>query len=154
MIGYVMSAESKKKMSDRKIGIKLAPEHAQKVISAMHKPEIWAKAAQSRRGKPLSEEHKRSLSLSKKGRARGPLSEETKAKLSMATKGRPKSEETKNKMRACQLKRAQECPISDETRAKMSAAKKGKPVSPETMAKKKATMAKNKASASAHQTAR
>lgn len=144
VLGLVMSPESIEKMAAHKRGKKLSPEHVKKVLVALHAPESRAKAAQSRRGVSLSEEHKRSLSRVRKGRTFGPLSEETKAKLSKATKGRPKSEETRNRMRAAQSKRVQECPISDETRAKMSAAKKGKPPSLETLAKMAETRAKNK----------
>lgn len=45
--------------------------------------------------KPLSEEHKRILSVARKGKR---LSEETKRKISLAAKGKKKSEDAKKKM--------------------------------------------------------
>lgn len=68
------------------------------------------------KGKMLSEEHRRKISETMKGKhlKRGPMSEETKRKLSEAIKGRKFG------------------PLSDEARRKISEAHKGKTVSRET----------------------
>ncbi len=50
-----------------------------------------------RKGKPLSEEHRRKISETEKGKK---LSEGHKIKISEANKGKPKSEETKRKLSA------------------------------------------------------
>ena len=64
----------------------------------------FQKAAAMKKGKPLSEEHRRRISESVKGEKNGmhgkTLSPEAKAKISKAHKGKPKSEETKAKMKA------------------------------------------------------
>ena len=52
-----------------------------------------------KKGKPLSEEHKRKVSESLKGKTK---SEEHKRKISEARKGKPKSEETKRKLSEAQ----------------------------------------------------
>lgn len=76
-----LSAESRKKISDSKIGKKKGPTSE----------EIKKKLSESMKGKNTgskSEETKRKLSESQKGRSRGPTSEETKKKMSEAAKRR------------------------------------------------------------------
>ncbi len=68
--------------------------------------------------KPLSEEHKRKISESEKGRK---FSEETKKKISEANKGKKLSEETK--MKLSKLNKGKK--LSEETKKKMSKIKKG-----------------------------
>lgn len=76
------------------------------------------------KGKTFSEETKRKISESKKGRKLSPLSEETKRKISMANKGRTFSEETRRKiserMKGNNYRRGKT--LSEETRIKLSLA--------------------------------
>lgn len=74
----------------------------------------------------LSEEHKRNISESLKGKGHQ-VSEETKLKLSKANKGKIFSEETKRKLSEANKGKKR----SDETKRKMSEARKGKPKSEE-----------------------
>jgi hypothetical protein len=77
-------------------------------------------------GKIFSEETKRKMSESHKGKNIGPVSEETKQKLRM-----PKSEETKIRMSIAKIGKI----FSEETKRKMSIAKIGKKLSEETKQK-------------------
>ena len=69
-----------------------------------------------KKGKSLSEEHKKKLSEAHKGKH---LSEEHKNKIGEAHKGKKRSEETRKKIAEAKKN------ISEETRKKMSEAKKG-----------------------------
>ena len=84
----VVSAETRRKMSEAKKGKKRSAE-ARKRISEGKKGK--------KRG-PHSEEAKKRMSEAHKGKKRGPLSEEQKRKISEALKGKSKSEETKKKL--------------------------------------------------------
>ena len=67
------------------------------------------------KGRPQSEEHKRKIAESMRGKNKGrPQSEEHKRKISEAKKGKPAWNKGKGK------------PLSEETKRKMSEAKKGK----------------------------
>jgi group I intron endonuclease len=107
-LGYVMSEESKKKMSLAKKGRTLSVEHKAKIgnagkgrkLSEKHKAILLAAVS-----RPHTKEEIEKMAASKRGIKIGPLSEERKVKL-----------------RACNIGRKP----SDETRAKMSAAKLGK----------------------------
>lgn len=92
------------------------------------------------RSGPFSEEHRKKLSESRKGKKRGPFSEEHRKKLSESKKGKHLSEETRRKMSESQkghsvteetsdkLSRSLKGKYpSEESRRKMSEAKKGKP---------------------------
>ena len=57
------------------------------------------------KGKSCSEETKKAMSESTKGKKRAPFSEETKRKMSEAHKGKPHSEEQKRKMSIAAKKR-------------------------------------------------
>lgn len=81
----------------------------------------------TRRGKKLSEEHKKKMSLAKLGKTRGPFSEEHKKRLSESQKARQTrtkvSEETRAKMSASQRERKRK-KLSEEVKNKMSIAQK------------------------------
>ena len=82
------------------------------------------KISESKKGKHPSEEHKRKISEAMKGK-HWKLSEETKKKISEARKGKhwKLSEETKKKISEAMKGKHR----SEETRKKMSEAKKGRP---------------------------
>ena len=82
-----------------------------------HSPETIAKLT----GKKHSEESKRKMSESKKGKKRAPFTEEHKARISAARKGQPSNRTG--------------IPHTAETKAKMSASAKGRKRTPETCAK-------------------
>lgn len=65
-----------------------------KILSA----ETRRKISETQKGKLLSEEHRKKLSEAKKGKKRMPFSEEHRRKISEAKKGKVRSEETKNKI--------------------------------------------------------
>lgn len=114
-------------------------------------------------GNILSEETKRKISKSHKGKRRSPMSEESKRKLSDSMKGKnlgkklsaerrqqisnslkgrkrkPLSEETKKKLRECNVGKSVG-PMSNDRKQKISAALKGKPKNPESVAKQRAKL--------------
>jgi hypothetical protein len=99
-----------------------------------HSEESKRKLSKSLKGKTKSEEHRAKMSAAQTGKKRGPHSEETKAKISAAKKGKkgkPLSEETKAKISAAIKGRT----LSEEHKAKISASEKGKTVSEETRTK-------------------
>lgn len=130
------SAESKKKMSDCRIGVKRNP----------HSEETRKKLSQARQGKPswnkglkMTDETKLKMSEIAKQRKREPLTEEqkikrreklkpvsdeTRKKISEALTGKTRSNEFKAKMSEIAKKRP---PMSEEVKAKISAANKNKP---------------------------
>ena len=81
-------------------------------------PEGRERIRQARLGKPLSEEHKRAMSLSQMGHT---VSEDTRAKLSSIHKGSKRSEETKSKMSVSARGRT----MTQEARANLSRLKSG-----------------------------
>jgi|688.fasta_scaffold239346_2 hypothetical protein len=83
--------------------------------------ETRRKMSESKKGKTFTEEHRRKLSEAHKNRP--PRSEETRRKMSEAQKGKTRSEETRRKM--------SDWIRSEETRHKISEAKKGKEFSEE-----------------------
>lgn len=93
--------------------------------------------------KPMSEESKKKLSDSMKGKNLGKkLSVERRQQISNALKGRkrkPLSEETKEKLRACNLGKLLG-PMSNARKQKISTALKGKPKNPESVAKQRAKL--------------
>lgn len=82
---------------------------------------------------PRSEETKRKISESEKGKY---VSEETRKKMSKVHKGRKPSEETKKKMSEARKGH----PVSEETRKKISEAQKGKHPSEESNRKRSETL--------------
>lgn len=111
--GYIVSAETKKKMSESQKGKHLSEEHRKKI-------------SESRKGKHFSEETKKKISESRKGRH---FSEETRRKLSESHKGKQFSEETKKKI--SERLKGEKNPnygkhLSDETKKKMSESHKGR----------------------------
>jgi hypothetical protein len=96
--------------------------------------ETRKKIVDSKKNKPRSEETKRKISKSLKGRPGIPRSEETRKKISEAHKGRlgiPWSEETRKKI----VDSKKNKPCSEETKRKISEANKGKTMSEETKRK-------------------
>jgi hypothetical protein len=93
-----------------------------------HSPATRAKISASKKGVPLSEEHKAKCSATQKGRVKGPLSEEQKAKQSAVMKGRvrgPMPEEEKAKRRG-KVPHNKGMPMSEEQKAKLSATLTGR----------------------------
>ena len=82
----------------------------------------------SRKGKPISPQHKAAISARHKGKI---TSEHTKEKMRVASTGKKHTQETKDKIRAIRLGSKS----SDATKAKITAALTGRPVSAETRAK-------------------
>jgi group I intron endonuclease len=85
-----------RKIAKNNLGLKHKKETILKMIKCgkengmygkKHTDETKQKISQYRRNKPLSEQHKRSMSLARIGKKRGPLSEETKQKIHLANKG-------------------------------------------------------------------
>lgn len=85
MLNRKHSEETKKKMSEVRIGIKFTKEHKEK-LSKAHK------------GKHISDDTKEKMSKSQKLVDRKPMSGKTKEKIKNAKKGVKLSEETKKKM--------------------------------------------------------
>ena len=116
VFGFIMSSETKEKISIANSGKQKSEEHKQKAREA----QIGKKRL------PFSEKHKHNISQSVKGR---PKSEEHKLKLKESKLGntywlgKVHSEEAKKKMSEAWKKRT---PITEETRLKMSLARKGK----------------------------
>lgn len=98
--GKPLSEETKKRMSEAKKGKPRKPrkpfsEEARKHMSKAAKerakdPEYRKKQSEAHKGKVLSEETKRRISETLKGKPRKPFSEETKKRMSEANKGKPK----------------------------------------------------------------
>jgi len=105
--GHTVTKEAREKLSNFLTGKKLAEETCKK-ISIANKGKL--------KGKPKSEDHKRKLSASLKGRVspmKGRhLSEDSKSKISKSLEGHFVTEETKNKMRRRSY--------TEETKRKMS----------------------------------
>jgi hypothetical protein len=128
--GKVLSEETKQKLreknrnyrptADAKERSRLA--HIGRVVSEETRAKISAAARGHSRtkGRVLSEDHKRKLSLANKGRR---LSPETKAKLSAANQGKKGSNEKRAKLSLAKKGK----PLSQQHRASLSAARKGKP---------------------------
>jgi len=104
--GYIMSDETKQKLSDLNKGKVLSTETKQKISKA-------------RKDIPLSDETKQKLSDLNRGRI---VSDETRQKLVAASKGHIVSDETRQKMRDTQKGRTH----SDETKRKISKGMNGK----------------------------
>jgi len=100
--GKKISDEAKRKMSLAKKGKPIPPEQREKMIAAVKG---------KKRKNPFTEEHKKNISKSCKGRIawnKGiPRSEEVKKKLSEKLKGRIITEETRKKMSEAHKKRSQ-----------------------------------------------
>jgi len=112
-----MSNETKKKMSDAKLGIKFTDEHKENL-------------SKSRIGKILSNETKKKMSDSQKLVIRKPMSEETKEKIRKTKKGIKLSKETKEKMSKSHMGDKNHFygkNHSEETIIKISESKKGIP---------------------------
>lgn len=112
MIGRVMSAETKKKMSVSAKLRSLTPEFITRNTgenNPMKRPEIAERSGAAQRGKKLTDEHKLKISVAGKGRMGAnkgkTLSLEWRAKMSAAGKGRPKSEEHKIKIKVAHVAR-------------------------------------------------
>jgi len=83
------------------------------------------------KNKRLSEETRQKMSMAKIGKKRPPFTEEHKRKIGLSSKGRHYSKETKLKMSVAQLGR-KHSPRTEETKRKISLANKGRKHSPRT----------------------
>ena len=98
-------------------------------------PDIRAKMASTRRGKPLSDETREKLRIASTGRTNRsrtgmPHTGESKAKISAANRGRKRSPEQCAAMSARMIGKPgrHTTPHTEETKARLSAIKKGKPI--------------------------
>lgn len=80
------------------------------------------------RGRTMTDEHRRKLSLAKMGKKRGPHSQETKKKMSAASVGKPKPYEARQNMRVAQTGKK----LSEETKKRIGEAGRGRVKSEET----------------------
>lgn len=140
--GYRHDAAARRRMSECQIGRKMPPEAVERM-------------AATKRGKPISQEHRRSLSLKLKGRRNSPetiarmsaaqkgrtVSATSRQLISIALKGRRASPETKARLSAAR----KGVPKPEGFGARVSAAKKGKPLSPGHIAALRAAWARRKA---------
>ena len=137
-LGFIMSEETKQKLSEANKGKTLSEETKQK----LRKPkteETKQKLSEAKKGKTFSEEHKQKLSEAKKGKT---LSEEHKRKLSEVTKKRLVEKGVPFKGKHHSLESRQKISdvmkgktFSEEHKQKISEAKKGKTLSEETKQK-------------------
>lgn len=97
-------------------------------LSVQEQLEINKKISQIKKGRQVSEEHKRKISETLKGRKNGPCSEERKRKVSEALKGKQMwSKEDRARMSEQRKGRK----LSEETKRKMSETTKGRKISDE-----------------------
>ncbi len=98
-IGYIHSMETKKRMSNARIGKQHTMEHNIKIglagIGRNHSEETKKKISEANKGIPKSYEHKIKLSMANMGKH---LSAETIEKLRIASTGKKHSEKTKKKL--------------------------------------------------------
>lgn len=106
------SAETCRKISESKTGVKMSEEFKQKMRDA------------AKNRQPISDETRQKMSISKKN-----MSDETRAKMGAVHRGRKRSPETCRKISEAYKPRP---PWTDEMRQKMSDTHKGKPKSDET----------------------
>jgi hypothetical protein len=130
--GVVMSAETRRRMSDAKKGKTTSEETRRKISDAKKgkttSEETRRKMSEANKGKTTSEETRRKMSEANKGKT---TSEETRRKIGEANKGKTTSEETRRKIGEAHTGKT----LSKETRRKISDAKKGKTTSEETRRK-------------------
>lgn len=119
LCGFHPSEETRLKMRESHIGIKLSPERCRKMSEA-------------RKGKKLSEEHKKKLSESRKGMK---FSAEHCENIGKSKRGKKMSDEQKKKMSEI-MKGRQTHAWTDEMRQKLSESKRGWRDSEETKRKK------------------
>jgi len=120
--GFILSEESKRKISEANKGKIISAETRRKISEANKGQISWQK------GIPVSEESKRKISEANKGKVR---SEETRLNISKSKKGIIISAETRRKISEATKGKI----ISAETRRKLSEALKGKTKSEETKRK-------------------
>ncbi len=125
--GVIHSDETKKKISDKKKGIKQSPELIAKRIAPLigrkRAPEIGAKISIAQKGKKVSEATKQKLALANKGRVQ---SDEEKSKRVESMKGYKHSSETIEKIRKSNTGKVASKEIIDTLRT--SHAKQSKPI--------------------------
>jgi hypothetical protein len=109
IVGLKRTKEHNKKISISKIGHKVSEKTKQKMSDSAKKrantPEYKQWLSDLKKGKPLSEIHKKNVSIGMTGKKRGAMSDETKEKIRMAKIGKKLSNETKAKMSLSQTKR-------------------------------------------------
>ena len=98
-----------------------------------------AKVAATKRGKPLSAEHRRSLSIAAQTRVRTPLSDSHRAAVSAALMGHPGVQHTPE-TRAQMSESHKGIPVTSEARAKIAAAARQRWSDPEFRARMKPAM--------------
>lgn len=119
LIGFHPSEETREKMRNSHIGVKLSPEHCRKM-------------SESRKGRKFSEDHRKKISEARKGMKFSP---EHRENISKSRKGIPCSEETKKKMSET-MKGRQTHEWTDEMRKKLRESCIGRIDSEETKRKK------------------
>lgn len=124
--GRIISAETRKKLSEAKKGKVLTAEHRRKIGEA-HKGKHYCtsehrrKLSESNKRRVWTSESRRKLSEVNKGKV---LTEEQRRKISDSNKGKHRSLETRKKMSESQKGKI----VSVETRRKMSEVHKGRPI--------------------------
>lgn len=139
-LGIKHSDETKRKQSEKRVGVKIHSDEFKNRVSESNKNRVWTdemklKMSESKKGKKLSEEHKLAIGLFFKGKK---LSEGHKRKIGEKSKGRKCSENTKQAVAKANKERI----ISDETRKKISEGSKGRIFSEESKLKKSESMKK------------
>jgi group I intron endonuclease len=125
--GRVWTEQSRRKLSEAKMGHPVSDEARQKLRQAnlgkKYSEETRRKVSAAGKGKKRSEETRRRISDALKSR---PISEETRRKMSAARKYKPLTQEHKDKIRA-----GVKAVMTDEVRRKISESQKGKRLSEE-----------------------
>lgn len=98
--GLVMSLEGRAKISIKKRGVPMTPEHRAAHAAAMARPEVRAKIASLPRGRKLSPEHRAAIGIAGTGKRRAARSQEWRIKLSMAGRGKTMPPEQRAKIAA------------------------------------------------------
>lgn len=133
--GRVVSQEKRDKIAETLRSKGPRTDISDTLKSLWKDPEYRVRMTKSHQGKKASEETKRKMSESRKGKKLGPVSEERRKKMSEARKGKKLSPESLASFRSKMVGRKQ----SPEEIEKRVAKRRGMKDSPETIAKRKAS---------------